>query len=143
VRRSALVFLGIASPLLLVSLWLGAAAPFVVLAVAFPVGLMALGAARGGAGRRRPKLVAAVLIALLVILEVSFVAMLNLRGRLEEAAWPLGFPLASWILLVGVGLLPLLLIPAAYATLFRGQGLSAEDLARVREAGRRQARGGG
>jgi hypothetical protein len=69
--------------------------------------------------------------------------MLNLRGRLEEAAWPLGFPLASWILLVGVGLLPLLLIPAAYATLFRGQGLSAEDLARVREAGRRQARGGG
>jgi len=141
VRRSALAFLGIASPLLLISLGVGAVTPFVVLAVAFPVALMALGAARDPARRRRPRWLAATLLALLLILEVSFLAMLHLRGRIDEAAWPGGFPLASWILLVGVGLFPLLLVPAAYAALFRGAGLSAEDLARVREADRRPAPG--
>lgn len=149
-HRWALIFLGVGSPLLLLSLWFGAVTPFLVLAIAFPVALMALGAARshqsavaGSAGsvasqvgRRRGWTLPAALVVLLLLLEASFLAMLNLRGRVAEASWPLGVPLATWIELVGVGLLPLLLVPAVYAAVFGRRGLSAEELERVRAARR-------
>jgi hypothetical protein len=150
VHRSALLFLGAGSPLLLASLWFGAVTPFLVLAIVFPVALMALGAVRphrapvagsvggvaGRAGRWRVWLLPAALVVLLLLLEASFLAMLNLRGRVAEASWPLGIPLATWIELVGVGLLPLLFVPAVYAAVFGRRGLSPEDLERVRAARR-------
>jgi len=118
--------------------------------VAFPVALMALGGApprvrtvtrsKAPANGWRARLFPAVLVLLLLLLEVSFFALLNLRGNLICAEWPAGVPLATWIQLVGVGLLPLLLVPAAYAVVFGRSGLSVEDLERVR-ASQREAGG--
>ena len=44
-------------------------------------------------------------LVLLLILEASFLGMLNLRGNIVCAEWPAGIPLATWVQLVGVGLL--------------------------------------
>ncbi len=155
-HRGSLIFLGLGSPLLLASLWFGAVAPFVALAIAFPVALMALGAARASRkavaasaraadrpSRWRVAALPVALVVLLLLLEASFLAMLNLRGRVAEAAWPLGLPLATWIELVGVGLLPLLFVPAAYAAAFSRRGLSTQDLERVRSARRELEAAGG
>jgi hypothetical protein len=143
VKRAALLFLGVSSPLLLASLLLGAVLPFILLSVAFPVALMALGAA-GATAPARPGLdpTWVALLLLLVLLEGSFLGMLALLGRAGPSAWRFGLPLAAVLQWVGLWLLPLLLIPAAYAWGFRRRGLTREGLERFRQRVQSVSRGG-
>lgn len=55
----------------------------------------------------------------------------------ETAGMPLwgGLPPRAAVVLYGIGLLPALVLPLAYALTFDAQTLSEEDLARVRAAG--------
>jgi hypothetical protein len=48
----------------------------------------------------------------------SLAALLALAGRLETAPWPLGVPLALWILFGGLWLVPLALTGLGYALSF-------------------------
>jgi hypothetical protein len=144
-KRFALFFLGLASPLLLASLLTGAVRSFITLSVAFSVGLMALGAA-GAAGREGAALKApearvagrrfdptwGTLLLLLLLLEGSFFTMLALLGRASESAWLLGLPLATVVQLVGLWLLPVAVVPAAYAWSFGRGSLTSEGLSRFR-----------
>ena len=119
---------------MLVCFWLGGRASevvFATLAVAFPVALAAVGASRRG--RLGP--LAVPLVALLVILEASVLAMLALRGRLEELPWLWGLPLPAAIELYGMWLLPLALVALAYALTFDSFTLRADDLERLRRFG--------
>lgn len=116
-RSGLLVFLGVASfgltlTAVLPGRWAGAA--FVALAVAFPVALAALGAARG----RRGGAVLAVLAAVGLALEAAFFTLLALAGRVPETPWPGGLPLAVWVLLAGVWGVPLVVVPLLYAWSF-------------------------
>jgi hypothetical protein len=112
-----------------------------VVAVAVPVtivAIMILGAARDeGIGRLK---IPFAFVALNLI--VGFVAALALPGT-ESAASKLflGLPLRAAIVIYGVGLLPIFILPVAYALTFETQTLSAADVERVRRLG--QAKPGG
>ncbi len=66
--------------------------------------------------------------------------MLLLRGRVLEAPWAAGLPLAAAIQLYGMWLAPLALVALAYALTFESFALRGEDLERLR---RRFGGGGG
>ena len=87
---------------------------FTLLAVAFPVALIVLGAQRRGrlGGLTWP------LAGLLLILEAGAVAMLALRGQILTAPWVGGLPLATAVQVYGLFLLPQLLVDFAYARTF-------------------------
>jgi len=92
--------------------------------------VMLLGAARGG----RVRVVAGAAIGLtFVVLAGAFVLALVLPAA-EGAGGPLllGLPLRTAVVLYGVGIVPLLFLPAAYAATFDAETLTEEDLARVR-----------
>lgn len=129
--------LGPCSGLILVSFFLGEPVGtllFALLAVAFPIGLIAVGAAKGG--RLGP--LAWPLGLLLLVLEASMVGMIVLRGRLPELPWVGGLPLAAAIQLYGMWLLPLALVALAYALTFDSFTLTDEDLRLFREETRRE-----
>jgi len=129
-KRAAIVFLFIASALILLSFLPGfrfGPVLFAVLAVAFPVALIALGAARQG--RIGPLM--APLTILLVILEGSLVGMLILRGHVVEGPWVAGLPAAAAIQLLGMWLMPLGLVALVYAITFDSFTLREEDLRRL------------
>ena len=48
----------------------------------------------------------------------------------------LGLPARAAIVIYGIGLLPIIVLPVAYALTFDTQTLNAEDVARVRELAR-------
>ena len=106
-----------------------------VVALAVPVAIVAimiLGAARGqGIGRLK---IPFAIVALNLI--VAFVAALALPSA-EGAASTLflGLPLRAAIVIYGVGLLPIFVLPVAYALTFETQTLSAADVERVRRLG--------
>lgn len=77
-------------------------------------GLIVLAVA-GERWRRRATAVAAVLG---LVIAGSLAALLALAGRLETAPWPLGIPLALWILFGGLWLVPLALTGLGYALSF-------------------------
>lgn len=131
--RAALLFLAVASPAVLATFWVAGPVGeivFALLATAFPVALIALGAARRGrlGPLRLPLLV------LTLILEGSVVAMLAVRGRVLELPWVAGLPLAAAIQLYGMWLAPLALVALAYALTFDGFTLRREDLERLRRS---------
>lgn len=104
---------------------------FALLAAAFPVALIALGAARGGRlGRLGPALAA-----LLVLLGGSVVGLLLLRGRLLDGPWLADLPAGIILQLVGLCLAPLVLVALAYALTFDPDGLDPEGLERLRRRG--------
>lgn len=128
-KRVALIFLAAASLLILVSFSLPGRLGevlFAVLAVAFPVALILLGASRKG----RIGSLGAALLALLLVLEGSVLGMLVLAGRVLEGPWLGGLPLAAALQLYGMWLLPLALVALAYALTFESFTLSEEDLER-------------
>ncbi len=128
-KRVALIFLAAASLLILVSFSLPGRLGevlFAVLAVAFPVALILLGASRKGRIGRR----GAILLALLLVLEGSVLGMLALAGRVLEGPWLGGLPLAAALQLYGMWLLPLALVALAYALTFESFTLNEEDLKR-------------
>lgn len=98
------------------------------------VGTMALGAQRGG---RLGSLWFPFGFVFLVLV-AGFGAVLSLppADPADPTLW-LGLPPRAATVLYGIGLLPLLVVPVAYALTFDRMTLSDEDLARVRAAAAR------
>jgi len=98
------------------------------------VAASALGAARRDGGIGRLKLPFALTF---VILAGGFAAVLSMPAP-RSAAEPLflGLPAGAAIVLLGIGLLPLLVLPIAYALTFDDMTLSDDDLERVRAQAR-------
>ncbi|MEM7483095.1 MAG: hypothetical protein AAF481_18135 [Acidobacteriota bacterium] len=129
IQHFALVFLCLASPLLLASLILGGRwgeIVFLVLSLLFPLALIALGLRRD----RAAGAVGWMLGGLAVVLLGSAGAMVFATGA--EQALVAGLPLGGALMLYGMGLLPLLLVPWIYAVTFRCHGLTEEDLRSLR-----------
>ena len=146
-RRAAVVvlFVSIAAMALayaeaLVTKGASTSAPWIA-AIAVPIALtaiMILGAVRGDKdiGRLR---IPFVFVALILI--VGFLAALLLPASESPTSslW-LGLPARSAIVIYGIGLLPIIVLPVAYALTFETQTLNAEDVERVRELGRENTR---
>lgn len=99
------------------------------------VSAMALGAERRG---RIGKL-AVPFAAVFVLVSGGLLLVLALPSAdPAEPVLVLGLPLRAAILLYGIGLLPALIVPLAYALTFDELTLSEEDLERVREAAARR-----
>jgi len=137
-RRLSLLFLAVASPLVLVLFVLSGPAVdllFAVLVMAYPVALITVAVARDG----RVGPLALPLGLLLLLLEACALGMLALRGHVLTAPWLAGLPLAAAIQLYGVWLSPLLLLALAYALTFDRYEMRQDDydrfLRRVRERG--------
>src|SRR3954466_8609185 len=108
-----------------------------LLALGIPVALgaiMILGAVRGARGIGPLKFPFAFVI---LILAIGFGAALAIPATESIASrlW-LGLPARAAIVIYGVGLLPIIVLPVAYAMTFETLTLSAEDLERVREMAR-------
>lgn len=94
------------------------------------VAAMALGAARDGSVGRL-KLPFAFTF---VVLAGGFALALGLPPEAAGAPLYLGLPLRAAVVLIGIGLLPLVVLPVAYALTFDEMTLSQEDLDRIRAA---------
>jgi len=108
-----------------------------LLAVGIPVALgaiMILGAVRGKAGIGPLKFPFAFVILILVIGFGAALAMPATESPLSKL-W-LGLPTRAAIVIYGIGLLPIIVLPVAYAMTFATLTLSAEDVERVRAMAR-------
>lgn len=97
--------------------------------------IMVLGATRGKKGIGALKLP---FLFVFVVLASGFCLALGLP--ITEAAGArlfLGLPVRAAIVIYGIGLLPIVVLPVAYALTFDTQTLSEADIARVREVGER------
>ena len=104
-----------------------------LLALGIPVALgaiMILGAVRGRRGIGPLKIPFAFVVVVLVIGFGAALALPATEGPLSTL-W-LGLPARAAIVIYGVGLLPIVVLPIAYALTFESQTLSAEDVERVR-----------
>lgn len=99
--------------------------------------MMALGAARGGT--LRPVALVASVLTFLVVAGSFGAALLLPANEGKDAVLVLGFPLRTAIVLYGVGVVPMLFLPLAYAKSFDADTLSEADLERVRQAARERA----
>ena len=107
-----------------------------LLALGIPISLgaiMILGAARGQKGIGPLMLPFLFVVA---VLAIGFCAALALPATESPLAklW-LGLPARAAAVIYGVGLLPIVVLPVAYALTFDTQTLSAEDVKRVRVMG--------
>lgn len=105
-----------------------------LLAVGIPAalgGIMVLGAARGSAGIGKLKFPFAFVF---VVLTAGFCLALGLPANegVDSTLW-LGLPARAAIVIYGIGLLPIVVLPVAYALTFDTQTLSQSDIDRVRE----------
>jgi drug/metabolite transporter (DMT)-like permease len=96
--------------------------------------IMILGAARGDRGVGPLKFPFLFVVA---ILALGFCAALALPATESPLSrlW-LGLPARAAVVVYGIGLLPIVVLPIAYALTFETQTLSAGDVERVRELGR-------
>jgi hypothetical protein len=99
---------------------------------------MVLGASR--AGRGIGKLVVP-FTTMFVVLLIGFGAALVMPAESRDSALWLGLPPRAAVVLYGIGVLPLFVLPIAYALTFESLTLSDADLERVRNA--RSQRGPG
>jgi len=95
---------------------------------------MILGAARGAEGIGSLKVPFAFVVVVLIIGFGAALALPATDGPLSKL-W-LGLPARAAIVIYGVGLLPIIVLPVAYALTFETQTLTAEDLERIRILGR-------
>lgn len=105
-----------------------------IMAVALPIcmmGTMAFGAARRGRSLGR---LAWPIGLVLVLVTGGFLLALMLPAETASGTYWLGLPRRAAVILYGVGVLPLFVLPIAYAVTFEAQTLSDDDLARVRAA---------
>ena len=142
-RRAAL--LALITAVLAIAIGYGAAflpggtpawAPW-LLVLGIPVALgaiMILGAARGRMGIGQLKYPFAFVVAALAIGFGAALALPATEGPLSEL-W-LGLPARAAIVIYGIGLLPIIVLPVAYALTFESQTLNAEDVERVRALAR-------
>lgn len=91
--------------------------------------MLALGAARGERGLA---VLGWVLLFTFVVLAGAFGLALALPAETAESALWLGLPRRAAIVLYGVGLLPVLVLPLAYAATFDERTIRGEDVERVR-----------
>jgi hypothetical protein len=108
-----------------------------LLALGIPIALgaiMILGAARGRMGIGPLKYPFAFVVAVLAIGFGAALALPATESALSRL-W-LGLPARAAIVIYGIGLLPIIVLPVAYALTFEAQTLSAEDVERVRELAR-------
>jgi hypothetical protein len=108
-----------------------------LLAVGIPISLgaiMILGAARGQKGIGPLKIPFLFVVAVLAIGFCAALALPATEGPLSRL-W-LGLPARAAVVIYGIGLLPIVVLPVAYALTFETQTLSAEDVERVRALGR-------
>jgi hypothetical protein len=108
-----------------------------LLALGIPVALgaiMILGAARGRMGIGPLKYPFAFVVATLAVGFGAALALPATEGPLSEL-W-LGLPARAAIVIYGIGLLPIIVLPVAYALTFKSQTLNAEDVERVRALAR-------
>ena len=108
-----------------------------LLALGIPISLtaiMVLGAARGSRGVGALKIPFAIVFLMLV---VGFGAAISLDATEgpNSTLW-LGLPVRAAIVIYGIGLLPIVILPIAYALTFATQTLDAADVERVRQLGR-------
>lgn len=112
------------------------------MAVAIPcamVATIALGAARTGRPLGGLRGLAIPFAAVLLIMLGAFAAALLLPAAGEPLL--LGLPRRAAIVLYGVGLVPALILPVAYALTFDELTLTEEDIERVREAAAKTSAG--
>jgi hypothetical protein len=95
---------------------------------------MILGAARGRRGIGPLKLPFLFVVAVLVIGFCAALALPATESPLSKL-W-LGLPARAAVVIYGIGLLPIVVLPVAYALTFETQTLSADDLERVRAVAR-------
>jgi hypothetical protein len=108
-----------------------------LLAVGIPVALgaiMILGAARGRMGVGSLKYPFGFVVATLAVGFCAALALPATEGPLSNL-W-LGLPARAAIVIYGIGLLPIIVLPVAYALTFESQTLNAEDVERVRALAR-------
>jgi hypothetical protein len=108
-----------------------------LLALGVPISLgaiMILGAARGRSGIGALKVPFLFVVAVLVISFCAALALPATEGPLSKL-W-LGLPARAAVVIYGIGLLPIVVLPVAYALTFETQILSADDVERVRAMGR-------
>jgi hypothetical protein len=108
-----------------------------LLALGIPVALgaiMILGAARGRMGIGPLKYPFAFVVATLMVGFGAALALPATEGPLSNL-W-LGLPARAAIVIYGIGLLPIIVLPVAYALTFESQTLNAEDVERVRTVAR-------
>jgi hypothetical protein len=98
-------------------------------------GIMILGAARGASGIGKLKIPFAFVV---IILAIGFCAALAISPEGPGSRLWLGLPLRAAIVIYGIGLLPIIVLPVAYALTFETQTLSADDLERVRSLARQR-----
>lgn len=128
--------LGVAASYLTAFFPASAAASPWLMATAMPVSLMGmllLGAIRQG--RPLGALVWAFAVVLLIIAGGFLLALLLPAETTASPLW-LGLPRRAAVILYGVGVLPLFILPVAYAVSFSTRTLSDDDLDRVRAARR-------
>jgi hypothetical protein len=92
---------------------------------------MVLGASRGGRGIGR--LIGPFAVMFLVLLAGFGAALVMAPDSAHSPLW-LGLPPRAAVILYGVGILPLFVLPVAYAVTFESLTLSDADLERVRQA---------
>ena len=112
-KRIALVLLGAGSPLILLAFVIGGAPGqwlFVGISLGFPAAICALGAR---AGERNAGL-ARVLVGLAVLLALSALGVLLVEPRIVA-----GLPLSTWLMLLGLGLAPLILVTLGFSATYR------------------------
>ncbi|HEY6090193.1 MAG TPA: hypothetical protein VD771_10445 [Gemmatimonadaceae bacterium] len=108
-----------------------------LLALGIPAALgaiMILGAARGRNGIGPLKYPFAFVVGVLAIGFCAALALPVTEGPLSRL-W-LGLPARAAIVIYAIGLLPIIVLPVAYALTFEAQTLSADDVERVRELAR-------
>ena len=108
-----------------------------LLALGVPIALgaiMILGAARGRMGIGPLKYPFAFVVAVLAIGFCAALALPATESALSRL-W-LGLPARAAIVIYGIGLLPIIVLPVAYALTFEAQTLSAQDVERVRQLAR-------
>jgi hypothetical protein len=103
-------------------------------------GIMTLGAARGRSGIGKLKIPFAFVV---IVLAIGFCAALAVSPETAASTLWLGLPLRAAIMIYGIGLLPVVVLPVAYALTFETQTLSAGDLERVRSLARQRQAGEG
>ncbi len=107
-----------------------------LLALGIPISLgaiMILGAARGRKGIGPLKLPFLFVVAVLAIGFCAALALPATESPLSKL-W-LGLPARAAVVIYGIGLLPIVVLPVAYALTFETQTLNAEDVERVRAMG--------
>ncbi len=112
-----------------------------LLACGIPVALVAImimGAARGRGGIQKLVVPFAFVG---ILLTVGFCLALGLpANESANSSLVFGLPLRAAIVIYGIGLIPIVVLPVAYALTFETQTLSAEDLEQVRKLGAIYAR---